>query len=459
MAPSSWSTEMLERSTSHSPSRGVTRRLRLKRLIGSAAAALVALAGLQTGWSHDDATPEQARGLVPPPGFVASVWGSVPAPTSIAVGPDTRDPSRERLYASSMDGNIYAMDVGTALGPPSVFASGFRQPLGMASGVSGELFVSDSYAAEGKTWGTVKVLTDTDSDGFADVDEVVVSGLPNGRHNTNGLALGPDARLYIANGNRTDDGIECGPPPVESLECPSPEAFPYSGSILAVDPSRRDQTLDDVAVVAKGFRNIYDLAFHPSLTGTLFTAMNGPDDPAADDVLYSTDVLDGSVDDMGFPSCLYNPHYNPFLLVEVPPHGHDGHGESLEPQDNLNMEVIQRFGRCETSTVTRPLASFGGHVSADGLAFATTAFDDMAGDLFVAEWGNIWGLEDGHVSGHKVVRVDLDASGSVVLDEETGKPSVHEFMTGGAPIDIIFDGSGMIVADFAGAIYRIERVM
>ncbi len=57
----------------------------------------------------------------------------------------------------------------------------------------------------------------------------MISGLPNGRHNTNGLAIGADGMLYITNGNSTDSGF--------GEEGGAPEVQPYSGSVLRVDPT------------------------------------------------------------------------------------------------------------------------------------------------------------------------------------------------------------------------------
>jgi hypothetical protein len=119
--------------------------------------------------------------------------------------------------------------------------------------------------------------------------------------------------------------------------------------------------------------------------------------------------------------------------------------------------VIERFGRCPVDTVPRPRATFSGHVSADGLAFAHGSRfpSSYRNDLFVAEWGNMWGAEDGHVVGHKIVRVNFRDDGTIARDHH-GMPSVSEFATGAAPIDLTFGPDGaMYVADNEGFIHRI----
>ncbi len=402
-----------------------------------------------------DPLPQIARGLVPPAGFAVTPWAAVPAPTSLAFGPGP-GAGPDRLYVSSADGNIYVVDDLGGLGSvPTIFATGLSQPLGVVLDTAGTLYAADSFTDQfGLIWGRVRAFRDTNADGVADTDEVVVTGLPNGRHNTNGMAFGPDGLLYVTNGNRTDDGIECGPD-LLGVDCPAPEVRLYSGSLLRIDPSRRNQILDDVSVVATGMRNVYDVAFRPSEPSVAYIPMNGPDDPAADDLLYRTDVGDAVTDDFKFPSCLYNPHTNPFTPQGLPD-DHSGHGAGLTPQDNLNPAVIAQFGSCPVDTVKRPITTFGGHVSANGLAFAPGAFaPEYTGDLFVAEWGNLWGLEDGHVSGHKIMRVNLGSDGL----PEGGQIGAEEFATGGLPLDLIFGGDGaMYVADMALGILRLARI-
>lgn len=418
--------------------------------IRASLSAIFLLIGLQ-GASAEPISPVGPG--IPPPGFVVAPWAAVPAPTSLAFGPDGS------LYASSFDGHVYVMaNLGPAGGPPAVFADGLSSPLGVLVDDDGTVFVADSHADSfGVTSGRVRAFRDTNGDGAADTDEVVVDGLPNGRHNTNGMAFGPDGMLYIANGNRTDDGLECGPDILGSgVACPLPEAQPYSGALLRVNPALRNQGLGAVTVVATGMRNIYDVAFRPGEPSMAYIPMNGPDDPAADDVLYRTDVLSAGVDDFDFPSCLYNQHLNPFM-PDGTPDDHSVHGLNLTPQNNLNANVTNAFGACPVSTVPRPIATFGGHVSANGLAFAPSSFaPEFAGDVFVAEWGNLWGIEDGYLSGHKVVRVPLEPNGLPA----PGEIHAEDFLSGALPIDLVFGPDGaMYVADMAGAILRVAKVV
>lgn len=412
-----------------------------------AAAILLAIAVLPRTSSAGMRVPRPLE-----PGFYVhpfAVTGGTPS--SLDWGPDTREGGDgERLYvADNAGGTVVAIDdVGGIGSPPQIFAEGFDGPLGVLAADDGTVFVADAEAPrEGpfgfRSYGRVWRLFDRDGDGVADRKHVVLNDLPNGRHNTNGMAIGPDGLLYVTNGNSTDDGVEGG----------EAEVVPWSGSLVRVDPAAKNVSITDLplrkALVATGWRNVYDVAFSPVDPTLAFVPMNGTDDARegstgenpvdpnledSDDLLFATDVNDRRIDDFGFPSCLYN-------LAEK---------GNLKPYDNPNGEVIDRFGPCPKD-VPRPVSSFGLHTSSDGLAFQTTDAwgDDHRNDLFVAEWGNIFGA----LAGHDVVRVQLDDSGRKVVEQSS-------FLELDLPLDLTFDEAGaMYVADFSGQIFKVDRAI
>ncbi len=194
-----------------------------------------------------------------PPGFQYDVYAELPfsLPTVITFGPD------ERLYALSVEGTLARMDDkdGDAIAETATIL--FDDPddqLTWAVGLDfheGEAFISHS--------GQISRYSDSDGDQQWDTLQPIIEGLPTLQHvfhSNNGIAFGPDGKLYVGVGSTTDHG---------------PLRVPYEAAILRLNPDG-----SDLEVFATGFRNPYDLTFSP--TGDLFTADNSPDE--LDDRLY-----------------------------------------------------------------------------------------------------------------------------------------------------------------------------
>ncbi len=228
--------------------------------------------------------------VVPPlPAPVVQGVGVAATPTSITTF------SGSLYVASYATGVVSQLPIlpGGLLGPASPYASGFSSPLGIAFDKgTGVLYVADSHAVGSRTVGRVWAV---DPGGATKTE--VIDGLPNGRHNTNGMAV-HKGRLFIANGSSTDNGT-----PVAD-EVPN-----RSGALLSVPVGARgwDSSSPDVVVEAIGMRNIYDVEFRDG-TDEAWLPMNGPDtfDPYGEDLLLKADTA-GPAPDFGFPACLYGP--------------------------------------------------------------------------------------------------------------------------------------------------------
>ena len=187
-----------------------------------------------------------------PPGFTSRYYARLPfkQPTVITFGPDGA------LYALSVEGDVAKVTDtdgdGFAETITPVYTDMTNQlehAVGMAFH-NGVLYVSDG--------GRVSTLTDSDGDGVLDKVTPIVTGLPNQLytfHSNNGIAFGPDGKLYIGVGSSTDHG---------------PLQVKNEASILRMNPDG-----SDLETFATGFRNPYDLVFTPQ--GDLFTADNSPD--------------------------------------------------------------------------------------------------------------------------------------------------------------------------------------
>ncbi len=214
--------------------------------------------------------PHTTGDVSAPPGVKVAVWASgLSNPTALAFGPD------DRLYVAELGGQVLALSAPDPAGGAKTrvtFASGLDSPLGLA------FYNTDLYV--GRRGGVTR-LTDTNGDGLADQAAVVINGLPALRHQTDGVAFGPDGRLYIGQGTTSDRG-ETG---ILNLE----------GSILVAE---RDGSR--LRVFASGTRNPYGVAFLPS-TGTLFAVDNGRDVPASGVPDELNQIVDGG--NYGWPDC------------------------------------------------------------------------------------------------------------------------------------------------------------
>ncbi len=199
--------------------------------------------------------PPSIPGLPPalqielPDGFVAyAIAEGFYRPTSIALSPDGA------IYLSERHGNVFRLedrDGDGAFEERVRFTTASGEITGLLLAPEGSLYVSST--------GRVTAVRDTDGDGVADASEGVISGLPNGLHQNNGLVFGPDGKLYLTNGSTCDD---CN------------EDNERSATILQANPDG-----SDLRVYARGLRNAYDLVFDGQ--GRLWATDNGSDAPCS----------------------------------------------------------------------------------------------------------------------------------------------------------------------------------
>jgi glucose/arabinose dehydrogenase len=175
-----------------------------------------------------------------PAGFTAfAVATGFSSPTSVALAPDGT------IYVSERFGAIYRLaDAdGDGVFENVLIADGFTEVTGLAVSPAGAVYVSSR--------GRVSVL-----DGAGGATDIITD-LPRMRHQNNGIAFGPDGKLYVTNGSTCDDCVE---------------SNPLSATILEANPDG-----SDLRVYARGLRNPYDLAFDP--LGRLWATDNGSDEP------------------------------------------------------------------------------------------------------------------------------------------------------------------------------------
>jgi putative membrane-bound dehydrogenase-like protein len=297
-----------------------------------------------------------------------------------------------RLYAASTDGTVYAAadrDGDERAEEVLRYSGPFTLPLGLAW-VRGGLYVS--YR------GGVAAVTDADGDGDGDRTRVVVDGLPAwGLHQNDGLALGPDGYLYLGMGSTCD-------------HCR--ERDPRSGTILRFRPDG-----SGLEVHAAGLRNPYDLAFNAR--GDLFATDNSRDDLGPDLPSEELNHIRAGAH-YGWPECWAGGTAAPAAIC------------------------AERVG---------PVAEFGAHTSADGLAFyhGRQFPEDYFDNAFVAILGSIYMFPADTERG--VRRVVLTPAG----DSYTSRAEWFLRLPEGRPVDVAVGPDGALyVADYAaGEVLRI----
>jgi glucose/arabinose dehydrogenase len=303
------------------------------------------------------------------PGWTAEKYATgLRRPTALAFGPDGR------LYVAQETGQIVV--AGRNSTRPVVLARGFKTPLGLAwSGT--RLFVSSMGRLD-----SLNLIG-----GRLRVRRTLVSGLPFGRHQQDNVVVGRDGRLYVGSGSTCD---VCN------------ERDRRSATILSVRPNGQG-----LAVVARGLRNPFGLAFRPR-TGHLYATVNGQDDLGEEPAETLVRVRPGA--DYGWPRCW--PSFARKRLV----------------------------GRCRG--VQTPVAYLEPRSGAGGIAFSADGRT-----AYVA----LWGQYDARKHGRTVVAVVLSPEGRTVRQRVVARGFEH-------PLAVLSDRSGSLyVSDWGrGVVYRIR---
>lgn len=472
-----------------------------RQLLRSGAVTLTTTGLIGSAAAHEGPhAPEVPAESVPEviEGFTIRPFAPMRLPTSLTIGPDGDlyatsiprtgyEPSQTNQVGAGLVTRIHVehTEAGPVASSLSTAASNLNVPLGIA--FDGEdMLVTDkrSNPDAGRENGVVYWIKDDGS------SEPIVDGLPIGLHDTNHIEIGPDGRLYIANGSATCNGTA----PTLSRQ----EIAPYNGSFLGVDVAARkgdpatlqwvdgsgnavtgddespladddlavdpinDSFNSKVEVMAHGFRNIFGIAFHPD--GTAYTGMNGSQNPASQDVFYR---LDAWGEDHSRATGEFGPDYGfpyAFNRTKTDGHGEGGETDGIVLQPNSVYDGVAGAPTDPTANdYVAGDALMGWHVCAVGLDFPSTGdFEfpsEMQTDAFIGECGayqvnntvdRTAASRDTRNAGHKVTRVILDGDGQPT--------EFQDFVSGlGTPTDVEFGPHGvMFIADLNFGVYAVQ---
>lgn len=355
------------------------------------------------------ALPASSHGAIAAPGYYVFEFATgLDRPTSLAFGPGGT------LYVAEVAGKIVALrdtDGNGVADATSLFQTGLSITTGTVWR-SGGLFVSSREK--------ITKLIDTDSDYVADVVDTVVTGLPFGLHQNNGIAFGPDDLLYVTVGSLSE--TEAGDP-------------------LAAAIVRYTEAGDFVDVFATGMRNPYDLAFYGT-KGKLYSTDNSPSGDSTLACYEGPDEVNQIVEggSYGFPNCF-------------------GTGDCIDvgcDPSPCGAGDCERGPGCGTGDQP-PALLLDPHAAPTGMCFGEgfTGFDGR--DLFIAEFGQnipVGGCPTDF--GHRVARIRVNLGGNI-----PGGAVAETFLADiPRPTDVtVGPDSALYVCDYAlGVVYRVIQI-
>ncbi len=355
---------------------------------------------------------------------------NIQTPTSLAFGPDGR------LYVAGQS-SIWALTLDPVTKDvlaTEQIASGLDLVLGLAFDPTApapvKLYASrqDLNATGGYT-GVVSTFTAPDWQ-RQDLITGLPSSVPHNNHMTNGLAFGPDGRLYIAQGSNADSGIA--DPAGGQIFFPE---TPLSAAILVADvhdpafdgtltydpagsPTNDNVNLvsGDVQVYAPGTRNPYDLVWHSN--GYLYATDNGAMGKGTSLSCSTEGGTTSTSDELN-------------LIEEGNYYGapNRNRGRS-DPRQCIYHSPQAGSG----ADFTEPISILPSHCSCDGLAEYTldTFGGALRGNLILAGWGRNY-----------VSRVVLAGDGRSVVSTSTLSSDLV------SPLDVVVGLDGTIyIAEF-----------
>jgi glucose/arabinose dehydrogenase/cytochrome c5 len=237
-------------------------------------------------------------------------------------------------------------------------------------------------------------------------------GISSFNHGVGNIGIGPDGKLYISSGSRTD-GNEAG----SETNYYSGGEVPLTACFWRLDPKAEKPRIE---IFARGVRNPYGFTWNEK--GEMFATDNGPDANAPEEL----NLIEHGKH-YGFPYQFSNWAHPPYAYSPKTPPG-------LE----LTIPIANR-GPDAGGSEAKPLYSFDAHSSPGGIVCLGNDFPaEYRGTFLITRYGNL--LERPKDVGFDLLNVRLEKNASGIYESHT-----KEFLTPLArPVDVHQCGPGKI---------------
>ena len=332
-----------------------------------------------------------------PTGYRIAVYAEVPGARQMAVGD-----AMGTVFVGTRGDKVYAVvdrDRDGSADETLVFNDGLNAPTGVAF-ANGYLYVSERHRL------TRYAAAELDIERRDFTPEVLYDGfVDNAHHGTRYTRVGPDGKVYVA------QGVPC------NICVPEGD----SDAIFRFDPDGSGRE-----VFASGIRNSVGMDFHPR-TGELFFTDNGVDNLGDDVPPGEFNRATEAGQHFGFPYYAGGRAQHPRFENREPP-----------------------------KPVTFPAVEFQAHVAALGVHFYRGQQLPIGDSALVAQHGS-WNRTV--PVGYRVMRVPFDGEGNPAGKEVFIDGWLPDADSGwGRPVDVVElkDGSLLISDDYQGVIYRVS---